>query len=833
MTRPRQLNGFIYGVTALSVWALVGLAAALQLSPYTTSFLSPGPVLPEWIVIVVGLVSAVIPTILGVTIAGIVPRVVGSAEFQEFVRLHRGTGGRGPFRLLASYFVNRSQPIHLLRYSVWAGLVAIGVFGVLALARDGFSLGVERIELEPLQVGAALAAVFAGMLVPFAHLLVPSRMRKARRTALLLGVPFAIAAGLAAAYGVVTAVWPVLTDRGLTAGLIPVAVIGATAIAIGLAGVISRREGRYGRVVLLGLALLLGALVAELWLEMVARGRAELEGFGPNALKMPMGVVIAMVVAGVLTAASLSLLIVRFFFTFFTTVSIGGVEIGSMALVIVLSVMGGFENDLRKKIVGSNAHMLVTRADDAQFVEYREVTAQLADIPEVEALTPYLLSEVVIAANNNSNYANVVIKGIDPETVGEVTELEKNLEHADALKKLWPLSPEGEITGPPLPERMRAPVSPAKPDGGVVDPVPEGLDLPSDEGPTDFSASDDVTRDGVNRKVVDPTPPDIVLPEDEPIDLSGGIDAATLEPAEKELEGPPGPPPPPAPQGDASTEGVDGDLAHPYMPPRIAQLPGILAGRELARQLNLYDGEEVRIVSPLGQETPIGTVPRTKPMRVAGVFYTGMYEYDLKFIYIELGTLQGFLDLGDEVNGLEIRVEDPSRTDRVMAAVQARLGSSYRVQDWKEINRSLFSALKLEKVAMFLVLAITILVASFSIVGNLIMVVVEKSREIAVLKTLGASDGGVLRVFVIQGFVIGIIGTVLGVGLGLSACWLGEEIGLPLDPDVYYIDRLPIHVEPWAVVAVGVAGIAISIVATLYPAYMAARMEVVKGLRWE
>jgi lipoprotein-releasing system permease protein len=208
-----------------------------------------------------------------------------------------------------------------------------------------------------------------------------------------------------------------------------------------------------------------------------------------------------------------------------------------------------------------------------------------------------------------------------------------------------------------------------------------------------------------------------------------------------------------------------------------------------------------------------------------------MYEYDLKYVYVTLDSLQEFLDRGDAIDGIEVRVSDPYDTDALVARFQAEFGPHYRVQDWKELNRSLFSALKLEKIAMFLVLGIVILVASFAILGILIMVVVEKAREIALLKTLGASDMGVMQLFAIQGLMIGLIGTALGVVTGLLLCWLLKEFGFPLNADVYYIDRLPVHVDPISVAAAASAGILISIAATLYPSAVAARVRPAAGMR--
>lgn len=534
---------------------------------------------------------------------------------------------------------------------------------------------------------------------------------------------------------------------------------------------------------------------------------------------------------------------IRAFFTFFTTVPIGGVWIGTAALVCVLAVMSGFETDLRDKILGSNAHIQVTR-EDGDFNNWREVKARIDKIPGIVASTPYAVSEVVIAANNNG--MNVIIKGIDPENVGRVTDLVSDLEDPDALKRLAPLVDDSQdrlVPEPPRPKRddlvdpppddmsfggdpidFSGPGDDASRDAGVadawiatdvyrVDPdtgTEPPLDLPPDLPPDDFGTPEPGAGSAAPAEVIDPPPPDLLTTDEAPIDYSrpGGLTGGAIYAT---------------------------DVLETTMSRRTQSLPGILVGRELVKQTHLYPGEEVRVVSPLSDPSnpdATGTpIPFNRDYRVAGIFYTGMYEYDLKYVYVTLDSLQDFLDRGDAVDGIEIRIGDPDETGDFLVTLQEALGPGYRIADWRELNRNLFSALKLEKIAMFLVLGIVILVASFSIVGNLIMVVIEKARQIALLKTLGASDNGVMQLFAIQGLMIGLIGTVLGIATGLAGCWAGKRFGLPLNPDVYYIDRLPIHVDPASVVAAAAAGVLISIAATFYPALLAARVRPAAGMR--
>jgi lipoprotein-releasing system permease protein len=525
----------------------------------------------------------------------------------------------------------------------------------------------------------------------------------------------------------------------------------------------------------------------------------------------------------VLVALAILFGTLRRLFTFFTTVPMGGVWIGTAALVCVLSVMSGFESDLREKILGSNAHIQVTR-EDGELTDWHHVKARIDQIPGVVASTPYAVSEVVIAANNNG--MNVIIKGIDPQTVGKVTDLVHDLEDKDAMKRLEPIATDSHDLRVRQTTGAKSGVDPAPADipdsGDPIDYSKPGEEAPP-EGSADGSAaargSDDKLFGGVpslvgSDAVVDPAPDDVIALDEPPIDYSKA-GSGSVDPTIHVLD---------IPSSDQSS------LNH-----RTQALPGILVGRELAHQTHLYSGQEVRVVSPLSDPSnpdATGTpIPFNRDYRVAGIFYTGMYEYDLKYVYVTLDSLDDFLDRGDSVDGIEVRIGDPDDTDAYVELIGKTLGKQFRVQDWKELNRSLFSALKLEKIAMFLVLGIVILVASFSIVGNLIMVVVEKAREIALLKTLGASDSGVMLLFAVQGLIIGMIGTILGVATGLVLCLAGKHYGIPLNPDVYYIDKMPVHIDPTSVAITFLAGVLISIAATFYPAILAARVRPAAGMR--
>ncbi|HEY7724634.1 MAG TPA: ABC transporter permease, partial [Anaeromyxobacteraceae bacterium] len=263
-------------------------------------------------------------------------------------------------------------------------------------------------------------------------------------------------------------------------------------------------------------------------------------------------------------------------------------------------------------------------------------------------------------------------------------------------------------------------------------------------------------------------------------------------------------------------------------------LPGIAVGREMARALRVFVGDVVQLVSPFGDLGPAGPQPRSRPFRVAAVFYCGFFEYDMKFAYLRLADAQRFFGAGASVTGLELRVRDVDAARPVMRGVLARLeGFPYRVRDWGELNRNLFSALMMEKVVMAVILGFIVLVASFIIVATLVMQVLDKRREIAVLKSMGAGLPSVMKIFVAEGLAIGAVGTAFGLILGLGTCLFIDRVGIPLDPEVYYISNLPVRMDPLEFSLVALLAVALSYLATLYPASKAARLEPVEGLRAE
>jgi lipoprotein-releasing system permease protein len=431
-----------------------------------------------------------------------------------------------------------------------------------------------------------------------------------------------------------------------------------------------------------------------------------------------------------------------------TSLSVGGVGVGVMALVIVLSVMSGFEQDLQKKILGTNAHAVVMKYSE-DFGEYADTARKVASVAGVTGVTPFILNEVMISSEGN--IAGTIIKGIDPATIGAVSDLPENIQPGGKLE--WLVNPSA------------AAATRLSPKGGAA----------LDERP----AGDGAAKDPL---------------EGDPI---------------VQLQRAPG------------TE-------------KPVVLPGILVGRELASSLKVVVGDRVNVVSPLGGELgPQGPMPKSRPFRVVGIFYSGMYEYDSKMVYIRLEDAQSFFNVKG-VTGLELKVADIDDARNISKAVLGALeGYPYRTKDWGEMNKNLFSALRLEKLVMGLILSIIVVVAAGLIVATVIMLVLEKRKEIAVLKALGVPDGGIVKIFLAEGLQIGVAGSLLGLVSGLAWCLFIDRVKISLDPEVYYIPALPVKIEPLQTAIPVIIAVLVTFLASVYPALKASRVEPVEGLKSE
>jgi len=262
---------------------------------------------------------------------------------------------------------------------------------------------------------------------------------------------------------------------------------------------------------------------------------------------------------------------------------------------------------------------------------------------------------------------------------------------------------------------------------------------------------------------------------------------------------------------------------------------GIIIGRAMATNLGVGLGGRLNVISPLGNVlTPFGLAPRVRSFTVAGIFEMGMYEYDSTLAYVTIAAAQQFFRLGTAVTGIEVKVDDLYRAKEVGAEIQKRLGFPYFTRDWMQLHRNLFAALKLEKIAMFIILAMIVLVAAFNIVSTLIMKVMDKGAEIGILKSIGATSRSIMSIFMVEGVVIGLVGTLLGTAGGALICKLQETYKIVrLRGDVYLLDALPILMKGTDLVLIASSALVLSFLATLYPSWQAAKLDPIVAIRYE
>lgn len=501
-----------------------------------------------------------------------------------------------------------------------------------------------------------------------------------------------------------------------------------------------------------------------------------------------------------------------------STLSILAVSLGVTAMIIVLAVMGGFENDLRDKIVGTKAHVLVSSGSGDDLGEVGPLLAALRSLPEVKGASAYLESDMMMSSN--VSYSGIVLRGIDWQETAETSGLLKTIRAGEISwldspdkarrRQLWPPpsgsgdgSGSGEGSGMENYRRLRQRADEAMQKLEAANEELEKLRLRM-EGRAEASGAAEVEASGA-------MPP---LP---------GMEQAGMPPLPGMEQG--GMPPLP---------GMEKGGVAPSEPP--VSLPGCAVGTELADALGLDVGDAVNLIDPEGDIGPTGFIPRSRPFRVVAIFYTGLYEYDSRLVFTKLDVARGLLRVGPEVaSGVEVRGQNLDDATELRDAVSASIASlgrkDLKAADWKELNRNLFQALRLEKIAMYFVMSITIVVASFAVVCVLLMIVIEKRREIAIVKSMGAGAADISLIFRLLGGHIAIIGTAVGLGMGLLAILYLMTIGIPLDPNVYYIDRLPVSVEATEIIAVVVAALLLGFAATIQPAREAARLDPVSALR--
>lgn len=407
--------------------------------------------------------------------------------------------------------------------------------------------------------------------------------------------------------------------------------------------------------------------------------------------------------------------------------SVGGVTVGVAVLIMVLSVMQGFEIDLRKKILGNQAHLIVL-AYGGPIEEPDEVVAKVEALEGVVSASPFTYTEVML--KSTFGVSGAILKGVDPARAAGVTDIVKDIV----------VGPQGE------PESEEARLE-----------ILTNLHAP-------------------------------------PVALAQDI-------------------------GDTE------------------KLPGIILGKGLAETLRVYPGDRVHVINPIGGGFgALGVpMPTTRSFRVTALVHTGMYEYDTKWSFVTLGDAQAFMQMPGEATAVEVRVEE-SRLWKVADIgwqVEEALQHPFFTKNWLTMNEALFRALAMEKWVMGIILAQIVTVAALGIVTNLVVMVITRGREISILKAMGATSRMIRLIFVLEGVSVGLVGTGLGVVLGLAGCEFLSRYRYPLDTNVYYLDSLPVVVVPETVAVVALGAVIICFLATLYPSGRAARLDPVDGLRYE
>jgi len=393
------------------------------------------------------------------------------------------------------------------------------------------------------------------------------------------------------------------------------------------------------------------------------------------------------------------------FISLITWISVGGVGLGVMALIVVLSVMTGMQNELRDKILGTYSHIVITKMGD-KMVHSEEFINKIASHPDVVAVAEYIYGEVM--ASTSTATSGVILRGIDPQKEGSVTKIKDYLIYGE-VESLSKIMKEGEF------DRY-----------------------------------------------------------------------------------------------------------------------GIILGDELAARLGVVMDDTIALLTTKGKRTALGMVPKMKQFIVVGIFHSGMYDYDSGMAVVSIEAAQDFFGMENRISGVALNVRDIYTADKVAAELEDSLESSFHVRDWMKMNENFFYALKLEKTAIFIILVLIVFVAAFNIISTMMMVVMEKGRDIAILRAMGATQNTVMRIFFLEGFIIGFSGTLLGNIAGFLFCiGLKKYQFIQLPADVYNVTTLAVEMNMTDFVVVSACALSITLISALYPAWRASRIDPAEALRYE
>jgi lipoprotein-releasing system permease protein len=544
-----------------------------------------------------------------------------------------------------------------------------------------------------------------------------------------------------------------------------------------------------------------------------------------------------------------------------------GVALGVAALAIVMSVTGGFQEQFREKVLGVNAHVIVLKYA-VHFRDYRDVMKKVQEVPGVVAVAPFVINPMMVT-HGDRTATGVLLKGVDPELMPKVLDLPRHIVEGslDGMRKPGAKPPETPRDSFSSPSGIGTSGSridfhdTSSPDGGgagspvkasLLDTIGKQIEEDKakdkaygnlDAGTTDLATLIATGAAGDIQKNQAAKPAPSAGASADPLDAilgdtpKGGSDAsaasAGLHPTGDVT--PTGGYKSELPKDDFLPENIDPDPCR--SPEQVKALPGVVIGRSLAKRLGVGLGDCLQITSPqIGMSFGGGHArpPIAKQFRVIALFEAGFDQYDSKLVYTDLYEAQAFYEQGDSVTGVEAKVDDIEKAADISKMVDRLLANGvYHTMDWRELNHGLFTALLIQQIAMSVVLTLIIVVAAFTVIATLIMVVLDKKKEIGLLKAIGASDDAILRVFLYQGGIIGLVGTALGLAVGWVSCKFLLAYGFPLDPKVYFISKLPVNVRPTEFIITGVVAILICLVATIFPALYAARLRPSDALRAE